>query len=159
MSHHVQGSLSADDCEVCHAAETDGTYHQNGYVNLSDPDTSSTIYTETIPGAFRPVSVTVSDIGTLTTFCENCHDGDGADGDTTPFSGAGTAITATVHANTDFGAAIEGDFETGCIQCHAGHGSSNLSIIQSSVVVTAGVTTGPVVFTALTGSDSSEMML
>ncbi|MCP4543982.1 MAG: tandem-95 repeat protein [Chloroflexi bacterium] len=155
-SHHASNGVTNADCQVCHDAELGGGNHANGYVNLTDPDTPATVYAETNPGTFRPGSITAADITTLTTFCTNCHDGDGANGDTTPFSGGAPATTVSTHANVDFGGAVEESFQNGCAQCHEGHGSDNLSIIRPTIVVVPGTTTGPVVFTSLTGANSFD---
>ncbi len=156
LSHHASSGVDNDDCQVCHNAELDSGNHANGLVQLTDPDSGTTTYAESSAGAFRPASITAADITTLTTFCANCHDGNGAGGDTAPFSGGIPAATVSTHSNIDFGDAVEESFQTGCAQCHGAHGSDNLSIVRPTIVVTPGITTGPVVFTALTGADSFD---
>ena len=154
--HHVTGTVDNDDCQVCHAAELDAGNHTNGLVQLTDPDSATTTYTESSAGAFRPANLTATDLANLTTFCENCHDIDGANGDTTPFSGGETPPTVTTHSNaSDIGRA-EGPFTQDCAQCHTGHGSPNLSIVNREIVLAPGTTITPVVFTSITGTDSFD---
>ncbi|MFN2286120.1 MAG: hypothetical protein ACK2UQ_17025, partial [Anaerolineae bacterium] len=59
------------------------------------------------------------------------------------------------HSNQDFSGA-EAAFSVGCIQCHNSHGSSNMALIDSTVVITPGTTAGPVTFTADTGTNSRD---
>jgi predicted CXXCH cytochrome family protein len=155
-THHVQGVLQDSDCQTCH----DMTTHMNGFVELINPDDGGIIFSELAPGNYRPANLTAADINNLTTFCQNCHDGDGAlrlgASAMSPFSGGSAPLTVNTHANTDFGSAAEAAFQTGCVQCHAAHGSSNLALIKGDLLVTPGTTTGPVVFTALTGIDSFD---
>jgi hypothetical protein len=63
---HYGAELSSSACTVCH----DLTTHQNGYVELLDPDDGS-LYT-----FVRPADL-VSDPD-LSDFCASCHDADGA---------------------------------------------------------------------------------
>jgi predicted CXXCH cytochrome family protein len=77
LSHHVGPDVIAEDCMVCH----DLTYHLDGdsgtipdpQVYLKDPDGGPSITYDGTPES-------------LETFCINCHDGDGADGNLIPFS-------------------------------------------------------------------------
>ena len=70
------------------------------------------------------------------------------------------ATTISTHSNADFtGRAESTTFELLCIQCHEPHGSTNLYNIRSLIRVQqnpAIITTGPVVFTSLTGADSYD---
>jgi mono/diheme cytochrome c family protein len=76
-SHHVIGDVNSTDCIVCH----DLTYHLDGdpgtipapQVYLKDPDGGDSIIYDGTPES-------------LETFCINCHDSDGANGNLTPFS-------------------------------------------------------------------------
>jgi predicted CXXCH cytochrome family protein len=82
-------------------------------------------------------------------FCFTCHDG----------TGAPALPIISTHANTDFAARVEADFELECIQCHSPHGSANLYSVKEYVVVQDGatpVTSGPVVFTVITGTNSFD---
>jgi predicted CXXCH cytochrome family protein len=135
-THHVQGVLQDSDCQTCH----DMTTHMNGFVELINPDDGGIIFSELAPGNYRPANLTAADINNLTTFCQNCHDGDGAlrlgASAMSPFSGGSAPLTVNTHANTDFGSAA--------------------ALIKGDLLVTPGTTTGPVVFTALTGIDSFD---
>ncbi len=159
MSHHVSGTLTNADCQVCHAAEPDAGNHANGRVQLSDPDTG-TVYEETSSGAFRTANLTENDLLALETFCQDCHDGDGAlrlgTAAMAPLSGGAAPPTTGSHANGDFDGAIEAAFVTRCAQCHAAHGSANLALIHESILVVPGTTVGPVDLTAFTGSGSFD---
>ncbi|MEN8173903.1 MAG: hypothetical protein ABFS03_13615, partial [Chloroflexota bacterium] len=64
--------------------------------------------------------------------------------------------TVGTHANTDFGSRVEAVFQSGCAQCHASHGSSNLSLVNTTLLVTPGTTTGSILFTSLTGTNSFD---
>jgi predicted CXXCH cytochrome family protein len=81
-------------------------------------------------------------------FCMTCHDG----------TGASVPPYVSTHSNTDFSSPAEANFELQCTQCHDPHGSTNLADIRPNIRVTTSplVTTGPVVFTALTGADSFD---
>jgi hypothetical protein len=119
-SHHVIGTVKDSDCTVCHYLGN----HQGGTVELIDPDDGpGTIY------AFNP-----SDPTTLGNFCVNCHDADGAGGNTTPFSdgqivpdidknGVWAASAHSTGGGTNSGySSCYGDGTNGC---HSnGHGSN-----------------------------------
>jgi len=156
-SHHVSGTLTNADCLVCHYAETNN--HKDGLVQLTDPDNAAITYTESSAGAYRPEGLTSGDVAALTAFCQNCHDDNGAarlgTSARNPFSGGGNVKAVGTHSNQDF-SGLEQKFYVGCAQCHTSHGSSNLAIIHSQVVITPGLMSGPVVFTAHTGAGSRD---
>lgn len=89
-SHHVLGgTVTDDDCGVCHYESVDGTnYHNNGVVDLRNPDdgTDATLITftdfsrNTGSDALESWVTDVQD-----NFCMKCHDADGATA--TNFSG------------------------------------------------------------------------
>ena len=66
-SHHVTGGIQDSDCRVCH----DQSNHMSGTVRLLDVDTGA-------GSNFDPA--------TLNNLCLSCHDSNGANGNTTPFS-------------------------------------------------------------------------
>lgn len=136
-SHHVDwaaagGSTSSDitdsDCETCH----DQSAHQGGNVRLWDVDD---------PGNTAAAVVLTGDPNTssteaakLSSFCLTCHDADGANGDTTPFSGGATVPpidnTAWLASSHEGSGAIAGCYGNGSFGCHSsGHGSEKKSLL------------------------------
>ncbi|HUI89491.1 MAG TPA: S8 family serine peptidase [Anaerolineales bacterium] len=83
----------------------------------------------------NPNSVLISDA-----FCLSCHK------------------DVSTHSNYDFSGAEEPQFQIRCIQCHDPHGSSNLFDVRTSIItnLTTNATTGPVIFTALSGTNSFD---
>jgi len=84
-------------------------------------------------------------------FCYSCHDG----------TGASIPPIVSTHSNAAFAERQEAIFELLCVQCHEPHGhDSNLRSVREwvRVSIAADVITGPVIFTALTGSDSFDEM-
>lgn len=157
--HHVAASISETDCRICHAEVDGNANHRDNVVQILDPDQAGTIHTVTRFGGQRS-ALTAADIAALTTFCHKCHDGNGAArlgaSAHDPFQDGVAFIPAIgTHSNQDF-SGVEADFHVGCIQCHASHGSSNLAIIASSIVITPGVTGEPVTFTSETGANSRD---
>ena len=78
------------------------------------------------------------------TFCLSCH--------------SSGAVTVSTHSNIDEPGTQE-SFELLCVQCHEPHGSSNLANVRSDIRVQQNpsiITTGPVVFTSLTGANSLD---
>jgi predicted CXXCH cytochrome family protein len=89
-SHHVAaGAVTNDDCGVCHYESVDGTnYHNNGAVDLRNPDDGSSASLITFTGFSR--NTTSDSLESWVTdvqdnFCMECHDSDGATA--TNFSG------------------------------------------------------------------------
>ena len=83
-------------------------------------------------------------------FCYTCHNGTGA---------PATPVVST-HSNVDFLEGVEEPFTLACTQCHNPHGNSGaLYSIKEFVQVRTGdpqVTTGPIIFTAITGINSYD---
>jgi predicted CXXCH cytochrome family protein len=128
-SHHYYGSITSEDCTVCHNMQ----HHQSlsdPQVMLNNVDTGDTIrYT--------------GDPQTLETFCIACHDANGANGDLSPFSDdmpvsdIGSYWAASAHqtgGSTNSGYTCVGDgIMTGC---HGnGHGSQNIKLLNDSQIV------------------------
>jgi thermitase len=91
----------------------------------------------------RLISFSISPL-TSNAFCLSCHN-----------SGA---VTVSTHSNIDNPSTQE-NFELLCVQCHEPHGNSNLANVRSNVRVQqipSIITTGSVVFTSLTGTDSFD---
>ncbi|MFC1591148.1 choice-of-anchor D domain-containing protein [Thermodesulfobacteriota bacterium] len=159
-SHHAATAVEEADCLVCH----DQTTHMDGYVVLKNADTGALI-TESTSGGFRKVNLTQTDIDQLNTFCISCHDADGATQEASPSDPFGDSSAGapemSLHSNVDFATdRVEAEFTVGCVQCHEGHGSLNLSIIDDeSVLIQPGSTTGPVVFLSATGENSGDEYL
>ncbi len=80
-------------------------------------------------------------------FCFACHDG----------TGAPVPPIVSRHSNVDFGG-VEAAFQVSCQQCHDPHGSSNLFSVRVDIILQLSptVTTGPVTFTATTGTNSYD---
>ncbi|MFQ5436317.1 MAG: hypothetical protein ACE5FD_15735, partial [Anaerolineae bacterium] len=153
-SHHVQGQLQDADCQTCHRERVGNGNHKNDVVELVNADSGAN-YAETSAGAYRaPTNPT--DLSNLTAFCQSCHDADGANGNMAPLSGGQSPPLAGMHANTDFGAPAEANFQVDCIRCHNGHGADNRSLVKTTVLIAGSATAGPVVFTALNGTDSFD---
>ncbi len=93
--------------------------------------------------------------GPLTGFCLTCHDGSPPVG--IAFTGGGAGPIISPHANADYGSAVEQTFVLECNQCHAPHGADNLALVLTNLIVQLpNQTTGPVAFTARTGTDSFD---
>jgi hypothetical protein len=158
-SHHAKSPVTDADCQVCHAETYGGNHGKSSTVQLRDPDYTGVFhYVTKIRGNRNQLSA--SDLASLSTFCYGCHDGNGAArlgaNAHDPFGEGVSSIPAIgTHANQDFNG-VEADFYVGCIQCHTSHGSDNLALIDSQVVITPGVTSGTVVFTAPTGPGSRD---
>ncbi len=108
-SHHVQGTVTDDDCKVCHEM----SQHQGGTVRLYDVDTGAVIpYTGgAIPEAF----------------CLACHDADGANGNTTPFSDG--VLVPDINAGWSTSSHAAG---LTCYDCHDnGHGSNKIGLLAT----------------------------
>jgi len=91
LSHHVVGAspsdnvVTDDDCLTCHAQKTATHSHMDGTVALLSPDVAGTTYAESAPGAFRTLT-NAADLQNLTSFCQGCHDGNGAQRLSTPMT-------------------------------------------------------------------------
>jgi hypothetical protein len=166
-SHHTVNAIAetGEDCLVCH----DQTTHMDGKVDLINADTG-TLIVESASGRFRKANLIETDINNMNTFCQSCHDSDGATrlvgSESDPFGDGSTGPPEmSLHSNIDFPAdRREPEFQVGCIQCHEGHGSTNLSNIDDTSVLinnsvglsSPGTTRGPVVFTATVDADSYD---
>jgi predicted CXXCH cytochrome family protein len=82
-------------------------------------------------------------------FCLTCHNGTGAPADP----------VVSTHSNADE-TGVEQTFVLECSQCHEPHGSGNLSSVRDyarvDIVAQPEVTSGPIVFTATTGTNSFD---
>jgi hypothetical protein len=168
-THHISPTLSTNrltyilDCTACHEFST---HQQNapqrlpqiGAVGLKAPD-SQRVINYTGVGALYDRAVS------LDAFCQGCHDDNGGArfaNPFKPFSTVGRPISASAHSNINFTANVsytaqlEQPFKVTCMQCHANHGSSNIKIITTTVVITGNTTTGPVSFLRLTGTNSFD---
>jgi hypothetical protein len=166
-SHHAATAVEEADCLVCH----DQTTHMDGKIDLKNADTGALIV-ESASGRFRKANLIEGDINNLNTFCQSCHDANGAQNETLPGDPFGDSSAGppemSLHSNVDFATdRVEGAFTIGCIQCHEGHGSTNRKIIDDTSVLinnsvglsSPGTTSGPVVFTATTGDNSGDEYL
>ena len=168
-SHHVTPTLGTgliyiSNCTACHEFST----HQlnksarlplpNAAVGLKDPDTQRVIY---YTGSGTVYQKALS----LEPFCQGCHDNNGGMRYTNPlkpFSTTGKPISVSAHSNINFAptasypAALEAPFKVTCLQCHANHGSTNIRLITTTVLITGTTTTGPATFLRLTGANSFD---
>ena len=112
-SHHVSGSIpSVADCIKCHYMGD----HMRGTVKLLDPDLG---YLSVI--TYDPVNK-----ASIESFCLKCHDSNGANGSTQPFS---DNITVPVVDATMWNTSSHKGSLT-CLDCHDnGHGSNKSVII------------------------------
>jgi len=143
-SHHLKGEPSQQKCVVCHDQST----HGDGYIDLRMPDGGPSLR-----------FVRAQDID-LSEFCQGCHDKDGSQNAMTPNGnsrdpfGEGSNLLALpavgAHGNRDFHNAQEEPFRETCNTCHAGHGSDNLALIQTTI------NGNPVRFLSRTGADSFD---
>jgi predicted CXXCH cytochrome family protein len=117
-SHHIMGAVpTAGDCVKCHYMGD----HKSGTVKLLDPD----------QGFLNIYSYNPLNKSGVESFCLNCHDANGSNGDVTPFSDNVTVpvidqamwtasshkTTGTANANT-------------CLACHDnGHGSAKSTLL------------------------------
>ena len=119
-SHHVIGTdtVTDSDCQVCH----DQTNHMSGVVRLKNVDTPATVYA--LDG--------ISDPADYESFCLSCHDSNGANGNSRPFSDNtsvmniqnGTTWTNASHNTSRL------TFNGSCLDCHDnGHGSNKQSML------------------------------
>jgi predicted CXXCH cytochrome family protein len=138
-AHHVTDGTTTEvivdaDCEVCH----DQTDHQDQLgspaeitVLLNDPD-GGTSWTYDETGS------------SIEGFCTGCHDSDGANGNTTPFTDGRTPpdIEATWAASSHGSSGVLASDK--CLTCHGGadstttdgrnaHGSANAKLLSSLV--------------------------
>lgn len=101
--------------------------------------------------------------------CATCHRTHSATGDTYLTTGPGSMLTSdalclschtdvSTHSNKNWSGAVEQPFELRCIQCHDAHGTTNLFNIRTALLTSLSPQTssGPVVFTALTGPNSYD---
>ncbi len=117
-SHHVTGAIpDVNDCIKCHYMGD----HKNGTVKLLDPDQGYlNIYT------YNPANKSG-----VESFCLNCHDANGANGDTSPFSDGVTApvINQAMWAASSHKTDGTANANT-CLACHDnGHGSNKSTLI------------------------------
>lgn len=124
-SHHLAATPNEDDCEICH----DQSQHQADKIRLFDVDdpTSSSAVTVLTGNPFT----SSTEAAKLDGFCLSCHDTDGADGDTTPFSDGQTAVaiggwTNSSHDTNSISCIGDGDG----FGCHStGHGSKKKNLL------------------------------
>ncbi len=136
-SHHNVSDLDQADGSKVECANCHNPHFVNNSAKLSNPDN----------GALWS--------GNMTDFCQTCHDG--APPATVLFAGGGAGNAISTHANVDV-TAVEANFTSTCNQCHAPHGTNNLSLIKPQVQVTVGppMMAGPVTLSARTGLNSFD---
>jgi len=141
VSSHLPGTLNADDCVVCHNHEARPLHpHQDGYVHLFNVDDPTNASSTTIElGLYAEPRDNPAEAAKLTVFCLACHDSDGANGDTTPFSTGATVVNIkddTTNPEHDWTNASHNTtggiscFGNGAFGCHgSGHGGQKLTLL------------------------------
>ncbi|UCG78621.1 MAG: hypothetical protein JSV21_01940, partial [Nitrospirota bacterium] len=157
------GAVTAADCGVCHMEGTaatgrvDWTFHADGYVDLRDPDTGTTIQGATHNGS-NPGAYTSSGSGRFIQFsrnlgsatleahvraiqinhCLKCHDADGALDPSAQVTGgsAGKPFNTTI-AHTPGGDVLDVDahFDTTNQSYHPVKGTQNNSYVDSDLML------------------------
>jgi hypothetical protein len=131
VSSHLPGTLDAADCEVCHNHDT-GPAHKAGQVNLFNVDDNDPGTNNITIAAYVDPRTSQTEAEKLTVFCIACHDADGADGDTTPFSTNNPVvdIQSSFREHTNDGSGSVSCFGDGNFGCHgSGHGGQKLAIL------------------------------
>jgi hypothetical protein len=134
-SHHVSGGAAVEaDCLVCHI-DKPGTLHQNGVINLRDPDTGTHIQYQGSDYSFTTITRDTGSSGTdvleewvtvvQDEFCFKCHDSDASRG-----SGLGGAAYLGGTAMTPFSTAaavpeVYGRFDTANSYHHSVRGAGS----------------------------------
>ncbi len=81
-SHHVAGgSVTGDDCWVCHYEAVDIDYHRDNTVDLRDPDDGTASTLISFSTFSRDINTDVLELEVIdvqNNFCMKCHDSDGA---------------------------------------------------------------------------------
>ncbi len=109
--HHVTTSVTNADCQLCH----DTSAHSQGTVRLKNVDTGA--------------SIAYSDANSAEPFCLACHDANGANGDTTPFSD-NVAVPNTDQTGAWAASAHNVYGGLACFNCHGnGHGAQNPKLL------------------------------
>ncbi len=136
-SHHVDwaggglansGEIPDSDCTTCH----DQSAHQAGNVRLKDVDDPTNTAASVVLTGDPNTSST--EAAKLEAHCLSCHDADGANGNTTPFTGGATVVaidnTAWLASSHEGTTAIAGCYGDGTIGCHSsGHGSQKTKLL------------------------------
>jgi predicted CXXCH cytochrome family protein len=132
-SHHAASPADTLDCVVCH----DQSEHQQGNVRLWNVDDPGNTAAATV--LTGDPNASSAEAASLTAFCQACHDADGANGDTTPFTDGTTvpvvdapAWALASHNSSSPPVSCYGDGQFGC---HAsGHGSEKLKLLAPAAV-------------------------
>lgn len=124
-SHHVNGAIpNVNDCIKCHYMGD----HKKGNIKLFDPD----------QGYLNIITYDPADKSSVETFCINCHDSNGANGDVTPFSD--NVTVPIIDANMWNASSHKGNATTStCLNCHDnGHGSNKSTMLTPYTKVSDG---------------------
>ncbi|MEI6576696.1 MAG: cytochrome c3 family protein [Bacteroidota bacterium] len=127
-SHHVSGSIpTVADCLKCHYMGD----HKTGVVKLLDPDLG---YQNII--TYDPLNKS-----SIESFCLKCHDANGANGNTTPFSD--NVTVPVVDATAWAASSHKGNANSGtCLVCHDnGHGSNKSNLLAPATYTGTGTGT------------------
>jgi hypothetical protein len=86
-THIPGGAVTTNDCQTCHHEHPDNAYHGNTTTDLRNVDDDSVVsiaqpFARNLNSAILEADV----VNLQNNFCLPCHDANGANGDTTPFS-------------------------------------------------------------------------
>jgi hypothetical protein len=153
------GTVTTNDCQLCHHEEFGNANHGNSTTDLRNVDDDSVVSIAQ-PFTRNRASKTLEDdvLMLQTNFCLPCHDSDGANGDTTPFSTGASVLDIDTALNTGNAyfhpvkgpgsnakcteAAMNGPWNVGdthdvisCFDCHAinAHGSTTNNMLTVAI--------------------------
>ncbi len=122
-SHIPGGAATTNDCMTCHLEEYGNAYHGNTTTDLRNVDTGAAVSIAQ-PFSRNTSSATLeADVVNLqNNFCLPCHDANGANGDTTPFSTGNSVLD------------IKDALSTGNAYFHPVRGPGNNPLCNSSTM-------------------------
>ena len=119
--HIPGGAVTTNDCMTCHHEVFGNAYHGNTTTDLRNVDDDSVVSIAQPFSRDTASNVLETDVVNLqNNFCLKCHDADGANGDTTPFSTGNPVLD------------IHGALDTGNAYFHPVRGPANNPLCDSS---------------------------
>jgi hypothetical protein len=135
-SHHVVGgTITDDDCAVCHYEAVDAGYHKDNTVDLRNPDDGTSATLISFAQFSRNASTDVLEswvTDVQNNFCMKCHDADGATATYDPNLGS---PLQPFSSNTRNAPNIFAAFDTANSFHHAVRGAGNNSYCNSTTMV------------------------